>query len=290
MTLKLSFFYNQGKAGFSEVYYVDGSNAKEHIDSMLPNLFRNMTIWRDPTTQLISVRASTVTTPKLSFSRTFPDQYFGGYANNLDDPTPDVVSTDAVVRFNGATGARRRIYLRGLRDDSVARTQLTGADEPSALFVKTLKAYAATITTLNYQIRYTVLPPAGGAVFTRITDIISDPVTPSFSVLGTGIAPPGDWVVGTQLVVQGMPSATVPHFPRVVTVVSRNTVGENIGVVVAFRKLAGGRVWLSKARATGLIYAYDPITDYQFERFSEHKTGRPFGQLRGRSRGVRVGL
>jgi len=285
MTLKLTFYYNQGKQGFTETFYASGADPQAYVfNTLSTSLLRKLAAIRSMTTSMYAVRASVVDNPRNSYLRLINGEFSGsgGFGGLLD--VPDVVSTDAVIQLTGSGAIKRRLFLRGLRDDWVVRDAL-GNDKPPAGFTTQLNNYFNAIQAAGFQIRVTVLPPAGGLVWQNVFQVI-EAVPGSGSVqLQTAGVVAAPFVKGAYVVIQGAPAQTLPRFPRIAQITAVGDAGTP-GIFIAYHKLSGGNVTVRKMRFAALTYSYEPITSYQFERFSEHRTGKPFGLLRGRSRGL----
>jgi hypothetical protein len=78
----------------------------------------------------------------------------------------------------------------------------------------------------------------------------------------------------------GVPPKELPFFPKRATIL-RMTPLDNASFDIAGTMLSS-RVDPLNMRAQLGTAGYDPITRIDFERFSERKTGRPIGLLRGR--------
>jgi len=287
MGLKVTFFYNQGKQGFSETYYsASVSDPQSFLDGITPSIMHGFTDLRAVGCVLWAIRASYTEPPRRSALRLILGDYGGLLFGNADNLAPDVVSTDAVLRLSGLQGSPRRLYLRGLKDSDVVLSNI-GNDQPTAQLVAGFKKLLKSITALNLAIKYTVLPPVGGAIWSAVTDVGISGIQAYYSYceLGNVVAWPAGFEVGSSVVFQGVPSRSLPRWPRVAQITGRTAVAP-FRFSIAYR-IPGGIVNApTKMRVTPYVTNYDPILAYQFERFSEQKTGKPFGALRGRSRGV----
>ena len=285
MTLKLSFFYNQGRQGFSETYYVNsGSTPQDFVNGLTRAQLVAFQRLHSLYAPLFAIRASTVEPPRKSALRVIRGELQGSITSINPDQDPDVVSTDAVVRLVGTQGIPRRVYLRGLIDTDVVRDAY-GNDLPPAGFLKRLDNYYFALKDIGCAIRYTVLPPTGGAAWTQIYQLVPGPDSHTTNIQFAGDDFPVGTEVGKFIVLQGIPASGAPRFPRVAQIIQRQTVGGKF-LTIAYRLLVGGNVSTPRGRLTPLVYGYDPILTGQFERYSEHKTGKPIGSLRGRSKGL----
>lgn len=290
MPLKVVFFYNQYKQGFSETYYINSAiDPQAWLDTLPGSAIRGLTDMRGLSTVLWAVRASTVDAPRKSAIRLVRGD-FGGLtfpAMTLAQQLSDVVSTTAVLRLFGALGKPRRVFLRGLRDiDTVIDT--AGTDNPSATLIGYFKKYVNALKTLSLCIKYTVLPPDGGKFWFHVSEVHPQVINSAYAacVIGGIVAWPGNMNTGDYVVFQGAPSTYLPKWPRIAQIVAR-TAGAPWELTIAYRVPSQSNLIPAKMRLTQFTPAYDAITTGEFERFSEHKTGKPFGMLRGRSKGLK---
>jgi hypothetical protein len=283
--LKIVFFYNQYSSGWSETYYAPGSDPKSFADSLTPTFLSNSVKFRNATTVLKAVRITRIEAPRFSYLvRPYPSPQ--GTIISSGENGPDVASVDAVILLQGSTSATRRIFVRGLSDFDTRRDAFgndllgTNISKGVDLFVKGMKAY-------NFAIRYVTRPPNGALVWQKVGTLFKSIINPLWVdfVLAPNVP---THEIGSYLSVTGIPSALLPRFPRNAQIAAKSIVGGETTYSVAYALPGGVNVSAKNLRVTTLLPAYEPIADWQFERFSEHKTGRPFGLLRGRSRGIAV--
>jgi hypothetical protein len=286
MPCKLVFFYNQGGSGFSETYYVSGSDPKAAVNALTYTTLVNMSYWRHPACSLWAVRASTTVLPRLSFTQTYAGYYRGAGIVGAFDLRPDVYSTDAVVRLSGVGSHNRRVYFRGLKDQDVNITNLN-VPQPSAFLAAGIGHAAQAMKTQGFQIRYTLLPPDGGLLWHGVSLVEPSALSPFVTNLIVGPAVSPLFTKGQQILIRGADSRALPRFPRTAMITGIDPIGGKLQVNYAIP--GGVNLIQPKLQLTHLTYSYDPIDNYILERFSEHKTGRFFGQLRGRSRSLRAG-
>lgn len=290
MALKVNMFYSQGRQGWGETFYVNiASTPQDWLDQLTNQKLRPFNSIRSNATTLQAVRASSMTLPRASALRVYRG-LFGAVDAIVSQlaTDPDPVSTDAVIRLVGANGIPRRVYLRGLEDDMVERN-IFGNDNPPAAFMNKLNNYIAALAANAFAVRYTVLPPAGGAVWTAINHV--EAVTGSDTlckIINTDlVTTPTGWTIGSTLVFQGAPSRDLPAFPRTARILSTSTAPTFNATIAYHVPTATFGFNTPRMRATPLVYALDNIVGGQFERYSEHKTGKPFGALAGKSKGRR---
>lgn len=286
MSIKLVFFYNQGASGFSETYYVPGSDPKAAVQTIDYNTAVNLAYWRHPNCYLWAVRGSTTVLPKRSYLQIWSTYFRGGGSQTLyPDSLPDVQSTDCVTRLSSQNEKIRRVYFRGLRDIDVITNQ-QGVAMPSAYLRKGIQDAVFSMKAKNFQIRFTELPPDAGLTWYGIVSVSTGLTSNGMAAVNVGPAVIGNFAKGDLVLFQGADRRWLSRWPRTARIYSVDALGGKFEIAYA---IPGGSIAITpKMRVTKLVYGYDNITDFVIERFSEHKTGRFFGQLRGRSRGVKV--
>jgi hypothetical protein len=195
---------------------------------------------------------------------------------------PDVTSTDAVTSLYGVGGSTRRVFLRGLFDGDVVR-DVFGVDKPTPTLVKGIQLFISGMISYQFMIRYVQRPPNAGLVWQKVVTMLRD--DDNFSRTKFRLSPVApERAIGDRLSVTGIPSGQIPGFPRNVQILDKVVEAGFTYYKVAYALPGGSTVNPRNMQVTTLVPVYDPIEGHQFERFSEHKTGRPFGSLRGRSR------
>lgn len=284
MPCKMVFFYNQVGRGWTEVYYTTEDNPQSAATAMGDQTLGKFIYPRHRLTYLVGIRASLVDSPRSSYFRPL-EGYKGKAGTSSGNATPDVVSVDAVVKLTSdIASVSRRVFFRGLADEDVGR-HADGPDAPSGNLIAGLKSWHGALRTLNYQVRYVTQPPAGGLVWTRILSATASSLGPGFTDLLVTAIPAG-LLSGQRIRFTGLNTSDLPGLPRTAYVVQTSVAAGAI-VTIPYRFRNTGVVTTPKAFFTRLAYQYTNIFGQQFERFSEHKTGRPTVSLRGRSR-VRV--
>lgn len=280
---KIVIFYNQGPRGFSETFWLPNQNPKVAADGLTNAFLNAMISFRAANTSIYAVRASNEGPPRLSYLRLLGAGFQGGGSGSADG-LPDVITTTAVVRLNSADGFSRRVFLRGLPDDLVVRNVFS-RDTPPAGLISAIDKYVKALNTAGMQIRYQMRPPVGGLQFAQVQSLIEVPAISNHTQIShlatAGFVP----LTGANIVFSGI-DARLRDFPRIARVIVTGAIGAVQTLNIAYRMPAGGIVVPAKMKMLNLLYVLTPITEGVFERFSEHKTGRPFGQLRGRSRAV----
>ena len=295
MPCKLVLFFQQVQSGWSETWYYLGSSDPRQciIDQLTSDNLQKMVTFRHPLTYLIGARATALTGSKNSYSVQYADRYKGTKVSTYS-LGPDPVSTDAVVAVDAVQVGRKRMFVRGLNDDDVNRDK-NGFPDPSSYLLQGVANYINTMQASNMGIRILTQPPNGGLVWYPCIKV--SPVTGDIghTDIITSKAVGAEIQEGGQVRFGRIPFDELPGFPANPRVVAVNPGGNN-GVRIAYYLREQATITTTYLQMTGLAYTYvavnkvairantTSITPVLIERFSEHKTGRPFGQLRGRVR------
>jgi hypothetical protein len=281
----MTIFYNQSNRGFTETWYKAGNDPT--IDLSVGNwpqfLAAAIKIRAFPT-YIYAVRFANNLTPPQS-DVTLLEGIYNTYpsVNPLD--SADVVSTDAVYHVTGGPGISKRMFLRGLPDRWVVRDN-NGNDRMPAQAAKLIDLYFQAAQKNGLQIRsqapidpgahqaYTVQKVSANVVNNKQSDIVLNNPPPW----------PGNSIVRVRWL--GVPTDDIPGFPHITPIISNVPLVLPPVITVNYRLRAQGPVMPAKMKGVLLDYAFNPFTGWNFERFSEHKTGSPFGRLRGRSRSL----
>lgn len=285
MPLKVSFFYNQYNSGWSETYYVPGSDAPKTFADTLTNVFqKNSCSFRSVATFLKAIRVTRIGGTRFSvLVRPYPAvQGTRGSTSS----GPDVASTDAVIALTGTGGAVRRLFLRGFADEDVFRDAY-GNDTISETISKGVELFVKGMKSYGFAIRFQQRPDNAGLVWQKVSKVLPWAGEPTYAEIQTHPNLPLH-AVGEDLTFGGIPTDKLPRFPRTAEVLGTLLVDGETSYKVAYAIPGGVSVTPKNMRLTKLLYAYDNINDWDFERYSEHKTGRPFGSLRGRARATGV--
>jgi len=256
--LKVTFFYNQFQSGWTEQFAFATTDPRSWIeDETKIFMFSQMALLRAGGTVLYAVRAqqANVSAPKsyqklLNIAAPIA-------ASPLSAQVADVVSTSLQLQINGTTGKRRLLSLRGLKDGEVVRAPDSGGTRPGGNLISTLNVIWGELKRYGLQIASAARPPDAGAPMAIVAKITPNPQTGNYS----DVTVTSDILAGKVLPAPvnflGIPKDDVPGFPTNVKV-------------------------LAKTTAAPWIYT----VDYKVLRFTERKTGKVFGGLRGRARGV----
>lgn len=286
--LRVNFFYNQHINGFSETYFAPGDDPYTFVGNLTdPQLFAFIA-WRSNATSIYAVRATQIGGNRISTTRLIRGGFRGSPLNSTTPSLPDVVSTDAVYRLFGVARKMRRVFFRGLRDDYVVRDGF-GNDQPPAALSAGVNSCFMAMKDLGLSVQYQQRPPAGGLAMYPVTEFSADVVGVSRVQLKTTAAAVVAIQPGDRIVINNGPSKQgVQKLPRIATVSFASTIGATSMIQVIVPNISSLPVFPINMRIWKLVYAWDPINALAFERFSEHKTGRPIGLLRGRRTAVAV--
>lgn len=280
MALKIVVFYNQGAQGWTETYYSNTTvDPYTYLGTTLPDaLLKRLVNFRHALTELVAVRVSDTITPRLSYTRSFIGAYTGGFQKPTTD-TPDVTSTDAVVKLVTSVGASRKIFVRGISDKDVERKP-NGIVNPSSYLLNGVREMVNALVSNQWCIRIQIRPPAAGYNWIPVDSVNT---VGRFAVIKTPIDPQIVITNGGRVTFQGVPKDDLPGFPNQADVIGVSHVAP-FSITIAYRVRNSEAIYIpAKMRFVQLGYRYVPIFAGNFNSFSEHKTGRAFGVPRGRA-------
>jgi len=294
MACKVTFFYEQVGSGWSETWYHNNNDPKSLVQTVLTaNVLKRAVDFRHPLTFLKAARATRIGTPKESYTRSFGTDYHGLGAG-LVEVGPDVVSADAVLKVDAQQMGKKRMFIRGLNDEDIRRSSV-GKDVPSGSLQAGLTNYLNVMSQNAFCIRVLQQPPAGGLVWFPVTSVAAVAGIPTQVDVKTADEVAAPVAVGGSVRFSRVPGDSLPGFPPQAVVLALNPGGVN-GVRISYNLRGGDTVFPASMRLIHLAYEFQPIggvatgffsaiaNPLTIERFSAHKTGRPFGLLRGRAR------
>ena len=286
MATKMTMFFNQANAGFSETWYNAAVNPKALYDSLAKTFYDKSIAFRDYLTTLKAVRFSNTQLPRQSYLFIPQVAVQGKRGSAFSQKNADVISTTAVYSITSANLKLRRVWFRGLNDEDVLRDS-TGTDFLTPQVSKLVDSWMNALKNEGFAIRYTVLPPDALLTWRKlqIVNHVAGQSADRANLIPAVADPP--LTVGGIYSVGGIPSS-LPRFPRKVEILSLTTIAGLPHYEIAYQLPGGVGVAPKNLRVTLHVPATVPLDIWQFERFSEHKTGRPFGSLRGRARAVAV--
>lgn len=293
MPCKLVLFYEQQQRGWSETWYFNSSVPKGVIREVCKSDFLTAAVtFRHPLTYLRAARATNIGSPKLSYAVDFGYTYKGS-TQAIYVEGPDVCSTDAVVAVDAPTVGRKRMFIRGLNDEDVKRSQ-DGTDVPTGYLRAGLINYLNAAAAKFLALRRLVQPPDSAQTWypvISVKKVVGDIPHSDIITLDPVAAP---IAANTIVRFSRTPFNDLPGFPSSAKVLVMNPNGEN-GIRINYYLREQATTFTKSMQLTSQIFDYPIIDRVQqvplgsgsplvFERFSEHKTGRPFNQLRGRAR------
>jgi len=283
MPSKMTLFFNQYQSGWSETYYHSQDDPAALAQTINNPFYQAASQFRHNSVILRAARFSRVGGVRASFLIRPSPTAQGARIYPLD-PGPDVVSTTAVFLLSAANGIRRRVWIRGLADNDVHRDDF-GNDILSPIMRQQTESYFALLKTLGFQIRNVNRPPTGGMVWRQVSTVNhlfqTQPDRCDF-VLKQELPA---LVSGDLISFTGIPT-NLPRFPRSSMIIAATTRDGVNNYTINYSLPGGVSVAPKNLKVTSLSYSQANIYTSVFERFGEHKTGRPFGSLRGRSRAV----
>lgn len=283
MPCKLVLYFNQFASGFSETYYHPSTNPITLADSLSNAFYQAAAAPRSVDTILVAARFSDTLPPRAStLVRPYPVAQ--GTRSGTLDVGPDVVSTDAVWLLTSSLGATRRLFMRGLADQDVRR-DIFGNDLPSATLRTLTYAWLQALFAAGFSIRTSQRPPNAGLVWSPVIRVARDPESSARSSYFISTSATQLFTRGQSVQFNGVPKS-LPRFPRKAVITNAVRVDDVWWYFLQYGLPGGVFVDPPTMRVTPSSYAYSVISRWAFERFSEHKTGRPFGSLRGRARGA----
>jgi hypothetical protein len=286
MPTKMTIFFNQFQSGFSETFYHSSDDPASLAAAVPQALYQAAAAMRHLSVQVKAVRFTRLGGARRSLLiRPYPPAK--GTRAGVADPGPDAVSTTAVYRIRSAGIAQRRIWCRGLADSDVVRDPF-GNDLENPTLLGLREEYFNALSAAGFSIRYAQRPPDAGLVWTQVTHLVSSTTDPAHRTDISYAAPGGPTpalVVGARIQFRGI-SSELPRFPRQAQIVYQYDVGAVKWFGIAYALPGGLDVRPQQMQSTPSQFTQELMTLWNFERFGEHKTGRPFGSLRGRVRTV----
>ena len=283
MPCKVTVYYNQAAKGWTETYYVQSDEPVSIVNtfSQKKNLSRFISFRCFPA-YIHGIKATLLGNDKQSYAQNFLTPGYYAAAQSTDAQDPDLTSTSAMIYVQTSGGKKQRIYVRGLRDEDVERYP-TGADKPSANLVAGLSSMAAALVDCGVVTRSLKVPIIGGPAWRRVVSITEAPDNPNATVLTFKSNPVFSPTQRLMIWFRGVPKNDVPGFPNPAQVLSATT-SEPWSITIPYRFRAHTTsVFPANMVCTPVEYDFTPLVKFwEFSRFTEHKTGRPFGVSPGR--------
>jgi len=286
MASKITLFINQGQQGFTETFYsqVSASSWAWGNAGAVAWLIARAGMLA-PGGAIYGARVSQVGSPRQGYFTPFYSAYSSTIpAGAPADTNPAIVSSDVQLALSDSTLIyKRNFWLRGVPSHFVFRNAggFPVFDATSRMLIQTW--WNATIA-LALQIEYQEVPPNGGTFANQVLSAAAHATNPNWTTLTLLNVPVFTVTPATTARFTGVPKDKLPGFPRLATVRAISSVAPfSVTVSYAYR---GQNLITSPAKmiAINLVYNYATLNLYQLRRVSDHKTGRPFGTLRGRVR------
>lgn len=264
---KVTGFYSLGVYGWTETFYMDKADAATAYTSYAQN-----SVFRSPMkadgVRWIGVRVSEEGGVRRGLVYHFPGNP-GGQTNR-----PDLAKVAALVQFQGDDGAKRNMWLRGLRDSSTI-FGYDGGSLPSAQLSQQFTDWKNDIVAEGWLIK-------------RLLSIDSNPWN-----LVTLAEESGVQSNYTQLTCQdalGFTEGDRVYFSGVNRCLFPQLTGQFTVLSVTGNTFIIQAKWWNKAsslqplemRCRAADYEYLGITNGNIARFTARDTGRPIGLSRGR--------
>jgi len=294
MPCKVTLFFSQVGSGWSETWYHNSDDPQSVMKfTLTPAMLKYAVNFRHELTYLVAARATRISGVKQSFTRSFGSDYHGLSAGTVD-VGPDIVSSDAVVAVRSSPRGLKRMFVRGLNDNDIKRNA-AGRDTPAGSLTAGLTNYLNSFSKGGFAIRVLKQPPEDGLTWTPVISVVTVAGVPTQVDVKTSIDVAAPIAVGETVRFARVPGDSLPGFPSQAIALDINPGGVS-GVRISYTLRGGVSVFPPSMQLTAATYLYNVIdgVDTGFfsivsnpltiERFSEHKTGRPFGLLRGRAR------
>lgn len=291
--IKIVTFYQQGANGWTETWYHNASTIAD-FSTATPQFIgwlQASIAMRASDVSIIGSRISNEAPPKLAQ----PFYYNGTYGPPSQSASfaPDVIATDAQYILFDSLYNKRFVTFRGLSD---LIKQFTPAGVPivPAQLSALVNAYMIAAGTAGFRLKIANKPGQAGVVQYALALVGPSATNENWSTItlapGSAFAP----TVGEKIIFHGINRDYIPGFPLKSQVMSVGA-APPVTFDIPYRYRSQTNTYApTKAFVSALSYSYNnfaPQTSanvypWQFTRFSERKTGRPFGVTRGRSRAV----
>lgn len=282
---KVTYHMTQFNLGWRYIFYSSGADAKGVADAAFANRNKLVALHNN-NVLLSSIHAANVDATDRDFYKINTED--STQSNRFIAGAPDVSQTSALYTLRSETTRSRKIWLRGLRDDAVIRSDGTGASRPSPAFTRRVTAFVVSLATNNYQMRYIESPtPATAFAWKDVTSIEEEPGSNGAFTIVTCRVPHG--ITLGQQVVFSFDNKEILllgfkgyHTPVSVEVDQDNT---KLVVPVTFRSKTSPFL-PHRMRVRLAQWNFAPLQGtYDFIRFRSRDTGRAPGP-RGRDAGV----
>lgn len=186
---------------WKEIFYQTQGTPAQAIANVDQNFADQAVSFRAAAVYVAGVSVQDVDQPRSALSKTFTVK-----ANpTVDTQTnrPDLRNACAIVQLESANGdSKRKLFIRGLRDQDTVRDATTGADEPAGMLFNGMNGYIALLATKGFQIR-SLMPITPNADPYKFYDIVQITVNASGRCVltteaGAVLTPPNQRVILAQ--------------------------------------------------------------------------------------------
>jgi len=287
MPMKIVLMFNQVNRGWTETYYSPADNPPGKVEDDVLQIVKASVKFRNHLTVLWGIRFSQMQAPFKSVFYPLSSKFTSGDGGSPEEPDP--VSTDGVWNLRGQNYSRRQVSIRGLDDNQIIRHSATGTDLPTAKLLKAVDQYFGSMVQAGWQIRVQKNPNNSALSFFNVLQIRGATFQGApVSAIRTVQALPGGLVVGQGVRFQGPYKAFMPQFPRVQKILGF-VAGAQPEVYMSWRPPNEADVYNPiNVKFIPAEYIFQNMSAWDFVRFSERKTGGPFGRLRGRTSPVKL--
>jgi hypothetical protein len=286
---KLTFIYNAGLQGFSEVFYrsADTAQAATQITQTRINKFIQMRIGG---VVLVALKATEVGGLRRSYIRTLNEVRNAGYSGSPLNPqiaTPDVTAVCAQIRLGFEGGGSRIVNVRALGDVETIRNQ-NFIDNPSGVLRDAINNYLSAVTP-DFLGQKLVDSSENGFPWIPVASLEAHPTNSSWTRVN--VLNNAQINAANQLVYfSGVDRAVFPGLRGQFRVVEPPT-ATTFTIPYRYRE-AVALTTVRNMNVRRAVYTYPALVgrnfDDTFVRLTTRKTGRPFGLLRGRASGLRL--
>lgn len=284
---KIVIFYNLAQGGWTETYYSNATaGSLDPTSTAWVRFFNQRKVMMGQPAFIYGMRISNIGA-RASYSYYFGAKYEGGFANTtagVKTTLTDATAVDALFRLSDASTNKRSLWLRGIPPGYVTR-DATGNPIQSTNLIAASGPLLNAMTALGLMIRSLQAPPGGGLISLPITSVAAYPTNAQWSILTTTQAPGFILNTGQQVRFHGIPFDYLPGFPRIATVVDQSSVPP-FSFSIPYRFRDSGAYNPPKMSGIKVAYNATAIQNLEFINYATHKTGRPFGSLRGKARAL----
>jgi hypothetical protein len=289
---KITFVYEQGKSGFTEVFYRSATTPQEAANTISASRISSFLGIRIGGTILRAIKATEVSGLRKSYIRTMNMQFPAGAlissgAFTQTVATPDVTAVCAQLRFGFNGGGSRIVNVRALGDVDTLRS-VTFNDVPSSRLQQLISDYAAAVV-VDFKGQRLVDAGVAGFPWIPAASIAAHPTNPAWSRITVGSQTQFS-AIGDLLYFRGVDRAIFPGLRGVFRLVSVPT-STTLDIGYKYRE-AVSSTGFTDTQVRKAAYTYPALIGAgyadTFVALTTRKTGRPIGLRRGRAVGLRL--